>query len=51
MAVKSVIEAVREAMREAMQRYFENRLREELPFKEIPMRLVYKRRRSIFSKN
>jgi len=31
-------------------RFMENRLREELPFKEIPLRLVYKRRRSMFAR-
>jgi len=32
-------------------RFLENRLRESLPFKEIPLRIVYKRRRSIFAKD
>jgi predicted GTPase len=32
-------------------RFLENRLREELPFKEIPLRVVYKRRQSIFARN
>jgi len=32
-------------------RFFENRLREALPFQEIPLRVVYKRRRSIFAKD
>ena len=36
--------------RPGFRRFLENRLREELPFKEIPLRLVYKRRKSIFSK-
>ncbi len=37
--------------RPGFRRFLENRLREELPFKEIPLRLVYKRRRSLFSKH
>jgi GTP-binding protein len=32
-------------------RFLENRLREALPFKEIPLRIIYKRRRSIFAKD
>jgi len=32
-------------------RFLENRLREQLPFKEIPLRIIYKRRRSIFAKD
>jgi GTP-binding protein len=32
-------------------RFLENRLRESLPFKEIPLRIIYKRRRSIFAKD
>ena len=32
-------------------RFLENRLREQLPFKEIPLRIIYKRRRSLFSKD
>ncbi|MEM8885246.1 MAG: ribosome biogenesis GTPase Der [Planctomycetota bacterium] len=32
-------------------RFLENRLREQLPFKEIPVRTIYKRRRSIFGKD
>ncbi|MHC4952393.1 MAG: ribosome biogenesis GTPase Der [Planctomycetota bacterium] len=32
-------------------RFLENRLREALPFKEIPLRVIYKRRRSIFGKD
>jgi len=35
--------------RPGYRRFLENRLREELPFKEIPMCLVYRRRRSIFA--
>jgi GTP-binding protein len=35
--------------RSGYRRFLENRLREELPFKEIPLRLVYKRRKSIFA--
>jgi len=31
-------------------RFLENRMRESLPFKEIPLRIIYKRRRSIFGK-
>jgi predicted GTPase len=31
-------------------RFLENRLREFLPFKEIPLRIIYKRRRSMFKK-
>jgi len=31
-------------------RFLENRMRESLPFKEIPLRIIYKRRRSIFKK-
>lgn len=37
--------------RSGYRRFLENRLREVLPFKEIPLRLVYRRRRSIFSGN
>lgn len=32
-------------------RFLENRMREVLPFKEIPLRIIYKRRRSIFKKD
>ncbi len=32
-------------------RFLENRLRESLPFKEIPLRIIYKRRRSIFARD
>jgi GTP-binding protein len=35
---------------QAFRRFLENRFREQLPFKEIPLRIVYKRRVSIFSK-
>ncbi len=31
-------------------RFLENRFREELPFKEIPLRVVYKRRKSMFAR-
>jgi GTP-binding protein len=31
-------------------RFLENRLRESLPFKEIPLRIIYKRRRSLFGR-
>jgi GTP-binding protein len=34
----------------AFRRFLENRFREELPFKEIPLRIVYKRRQSIFAR-
>jgi len=34
----------------AYRRFLENRFREELPFKEIPLRIVYKRRKSIFAR-
>jgi len=34
----------------AYRRFLENRFREELPFKEIPLRIVYKRRQSIFAR-
>ncbi|MHC4548934.1 MAG: ribosome biogenesis GTPase Der [Planctomycetota bacterium] len=37
--------------RSGFRRFMENRLREQLPFKEIPLRLVYKRRRSIFARS
>jgi hypothetical protein len=33
---------------QAFRRFLENRFREVLPFKEIPLRIVYKRRKSIF---
>jgi len=36
--------------RSGFRRFLENRLREELPFREIPLRVVYRRRRSIFSR-
>ena len=36
--------------RKGYRRYLENRFREDLPFKEIPLRVVYKRRRSIFAR-
>jgi len=39
------------SFRSGYRRFLENRLREVLPFKEIPMRLVFRRRRSIFGKN
>ena len=35
--------------RSGYRRFLENRLREALPFKEIPLRIIYKRRRSIFA--
>jgi GTP-binding protein len=35
---------------QAFRRFLENRFREVLPFTEIPLRIVYKRRKSIFSK-
>jgi GTP-binding protein len=35
--------------RSGYRRFMENRLREELPFHEIPLCLVYKRRRSLFT--
>ena len=38
------------SFRPGYRRFLENRLREMLPFKEIPMRIVYRRRRSIFGK-
>jgi GTP-binding protein len=34
----------------AFRRFLENRFREVLPFTEIPLRIVYKRRKSIFAK-
>ena len=36
--------------RKGFRRFLENRFRELLPFGEIPLRIVYKRRRSIFAK-
>ena len=36
---------------QAFRRFLENRFREVLPFKEIPLRIVYKRRKSIFARN
>jgi GTP-binding protein len=36
--------------RQGYRRFLENRLREALPFTEIPLRVVYKRRRSIFAR-
>ncbi|NJN14176.1 MAG: hypothetical protein HC813_00465 [Planctomycetes bacterium] len=36
--------------RAGYRRFLENRLRADLPFKEIPLRVVYRRRRSIFAK-
>ena len=35
--------------RPGFRRFLENRLREELPFKEIPLCIVYKRRQSMFA--
>ncbi|MFI5403125.1 MAG: GTPase, partial [Planctomycetota bacterium] len=35
---------------QAFRRFLENRFREVLPFKEIPLRVVYKRRKSIFAR-
>ncbi|MHC4341400.1 MAG: ribosome biogenesis GTPase Der [Planctomycetota bacterium] len=35
--------------RKGYRRFLENRMRESLPFKEIPLRIVYKRRRSMFA--
>jgi GTP-binding protein len=37
--------------RSGYRRFMENRLREELPFHEIPLRLVYKRRQSLFTRS
>ena len=37
--------------KKGFRRFLENRLREVLPFKEIPLRLVYKRRKSIFARS
>jgi len=37
--------------RSGYRRFMENRLREVLPFPEIPLRLVYKRRRSLFTRS
>ncbi|MHC4971621.1 MAG: ribosome biogenesis GTPase Der [Planctomycetota bacterium] len=37
--------------RAGYRRFMENRLREVLPFPEIPLRLVYKRRRSLFTRS
>jgi GTP-binding protein len=34
----------------SFRRFLENRFREVLPFKEIPLRIVYKRRKSIFAR-
>jgi len=39
------------SFRAGYRRFLENRLRDMLPFKEIPMRIVYKRRRSILGKD
>ncbi len=36
--------------REGYRRFLENLFRKDLPFKEIPIRVIYKRRRSIFAK-
>ncbi|MCZ6573909.1 MAG: ribosome biogenesis GTPase Der [Planctomycetota bacterium] len=36
--------------RQGYRRFLENRFRKDLPFKEIPIRVIYKRRRSIFAK-
>ncbi len=36
--------------RKGFRRFLENRFRELLPFGEIPLRIIYKRRRSIFAK-
>ncbi len=38
------------SFRPGFRRFLENRFREALPFKEIPLRVVYKRRKSIFAK-
>ncbi|MGH7162919.1 MAG: ribosome biogenesis GTPase Der, partial [Planctomycetota bacterium] len=38
------------AFRAGYRRFLENRFREELPFKEIPLRVVYKRRTSLFAR-
>ena len=38
------------SFRPGFRRFLENRFREALPFKEIPLRVVYKRRRSLFAK-
>jgi len=35
---------------QGFRRFLENRFREVLPFKEIPLRIVYKRRKSIFAR-
>jgi len=37
--------------RAGCRRFLENRLREVLPFKEIPLRIVYRRRRSLFARS
>jgi len=37
--------------RPGYRRFLENRLRAELPFKEIPLRVVYKRRKSMFARS
>jgi GTP-binding protein len=37
--------------RKGYRRFLENRFRDALPFKEIPLRIIYKRRRSLFAKN
>jgi GTP-binding protein len=36
--------------RPGYRRFLENRFREALPFKEIPLRVVYKRRKSMFAR-
>jgi GTP-binding protein len=36
---------------QAFRRFLENRFREVLPYREIPLRIVYKRRKSIFARN
>ena len=36
--------------RKGFRRFLENRFRASLPFAEIPLRIIYKRRRSIFAK-
>jgi len=35
---------------QAFRRFLENRFREVLPYREIPLRIVYKRRKSIFAR-
>lgn len=39
------------SFREGYRRFLENRFREALPFREIPLRVVYRRRRSLFAKS